>query len=191
MEIIKIIPENDYYALENIVAEYMSGTEWTKYICKNFPTAVVGYYLDSELIGYAYGLAHPGANGKTFTLDGIVIVEPYSAAGRGGKLLAFFERCVYSLGFCSIDVGSAGGYVERFYLKNGYKAMELKILVEGDDWKEKQMDAPFPVVEVQTQGEYTKLVISVTDYFAMNKDEITEHYGGVESFFVFEKKLGG
>jgi len=192
MEVVKIIPESDYNALENIITEYLpGGTEHTRYICKNFPTTVVGYYLDSELIGYAYGLAHPESDGKTFTLDGIAIVEPYNAIGRGGKLLAFFEKCVYNLGFFSIDVGSAGGYVERFYLKNGYKAMELKILVENDDWKEKQKGYPFPVAEVQTQGEYKKLVIIVTDYYTMNKDEITEYYGGVDSFFVFEKKLGG
>jgi len=191
VEVVKIIPKNDYAALENIVAEYMPGVEHTKYICNNFPTTVIGYYLDSKLIGYAYGLAHPEADGKTFTLDGIAIIEPHNATGRGGKLLAFFEKCVYELGFRRIDVGSAGGYVERFYLKNGYKAMELKILVEGDAWKVKQTNAPFPVAEVQTQGNYTKLVIAVTDYYAMDKEEITLYYGGVESFFVFEKTLEG
>ena len=187
MEMIKVIPESDYSALESIIAEYTPGTEHSKYICKNFPTTVVGYYLDSKLIGYAYGLA--GADSKSFTLDGIAIVHPYHAQGRGGKLLKFFENQVFDLGYRCIGLGSADGYVERFYIKNGYTPLELKILVEGDDWKEKQQGYAFPVAEIQTQGEYTKLVLAVNDYAAMNKDEITQHYGGVDSFFIFEKKI--
>ena len=120
-------------------------------------------------------------------MDGIAIVEPHNGVGRGGKLLAFFEKQVGSLGYGSISLGSADGYVERFYLKNGYRAVELKILVEhGAVWEN---HPAFPVVEIQTQGWDNKLVINVQDYFAINKEELRAHYGGITAFFVFEKVL--
>ena len=189
METVKVIPESDYGILENLVKEYLPGTDDIKSICRNYPAAVVGYYLDSALIGCAYGFASPWEGEKRFSLDGIAIAHPFNASGRGGKLLKFFERCVYDLSHRCIDLGSAGGYVERFYIKNGYTPIELKVLVEDDGWKEKQQGYAFPVAEIQTQGEYTKLVLAVNDYAAMDKDEITEYYGGVDSFFVFEKML--
>ena len=186
MEMIKVVPKSDYAALESVAEEYLSGAEEVKDICRDYPTAVAGYYINGELVGCCYG---KGGDDGYFSLEGIAIVHPHHAQGRGGKLIAFFENCVSKLGYTRIDLGSADGYVERFYLKNGYTPVALKILVEGDDWKKKQQDYAFPVAEVQTQGEYTKLVLTVDDYTAMNKDEITQYYGGVESFFVFEKIL--
>jgi GNAT superfamily N-acetyltransferase len=189
VEVIKIIPKEDYDEMKKIVEEYLTGTEEIKAICENFPTAAAGYYICGKLIGCAYGFASPWGVEAAFSLDGICIVHPYNGAGRGGKLLAFWEKRVYEMGFRSVDLGCAGGYVERFYLKNGYTPIELKILVKGGGWKEKQKNYPFPVAEVQTQGEFTKLVLAVKDYASMNKDEITKHYGGEDSFFVFKKNL--
>lgn len=187
MEIVKIIPKADYATLESIAEEYLGqDLAELKTMYDKYPAAFAGYYIDNALVGCCYG---QGGSDGYFTLNGIAIVYPYHAQGRGSKLLAFFENCVYKLGYIRIDLGSADGYVERFYLKNGYTPIALKILVEGDGWKEQQQGYAFPVAEVQTQGEYTKLVLTVRDYAAMNKNEITEHYGGVESFFVFEKNL--
>jgi len=184
-ETIQVIPPTDYSALATIVAEYLTGTENILEIAKKCPGTTVGYYLGSELIGTAYGF--PSEFDDGFSLDGIVVVEPYNAAGRGGKLLAFFEQQVAALGYSEISLGSADGYVERFYLKNGYRATELKILVpRGISWEN---HPAFPVAEVQTQGEYTKLVLRVDDYFAMDKDALTCHYHGEDSFFIFVKEL--
>ena len=185
MEITKIIPQQDYSALQSLVAEYLSEGDSILDICEKYPTTTVGYYFDTCLIGAAYGVASEFNDG--FSLDGIAIIHPYNGVGRGGKLLAFFEKRVALLGYASISLGSAGGYVERFYLKNGYRAAELKILVPpGTTWKN---HPAFPVVEVQEQGGYDKLVLAVADYFAMDKQELTRHYGGEESFFVFTKEL--
>ena len=60
-------------------------------------------------------------------LDGIAIVQPYNAVGRGGKLISLFEQCVSALGYKNISLGSADGYVERFYIKNGYTPVEMNL----------------------------------------------------------------
>ena len=188
MEAVKIMPESDYALLKQIVEEYLPGTspDNLKKICAKHPTAVVGYYIENKSVGVCYGLE---IDNESFMLDGIAIVEPYNAAGRGGKLIAFFEQRVSDLGYKSISLGSADGYVERFYLKNGYTPVELKIYVEGEAWRDKCKNFKYPAVYTQAEGERTKLVIKVTDYPAMNKKEITEYYGGTHSFFVFEKKF--
>ena len=139
METIKIIPADDYSEFESLVAEYLPGTsmESLRNMYTNFPSACVGYYIDGRLLGCCYGAGE--ADGH-FALDGIAIVFPFNAHGKGGALLAFFEKQVAALGYKRISLGSAGGYVERFYLKNGYTAIELKILVPpGEDWQKSRV----------------------------------------------------
>ena len=179
METVKIIPKSDYDVLKSIANEYLSDTNIEK-ICKHHPTTIVGYYINDTLIGVCYGMEIDSEN---FMLDGIAIVCPYNAKGRGGKLISMFEKCVFALGYKKISLGSAGDYVERFYIKNGYTPIELKIYVDNDNLK----DRKYPIAYTQQEGERTKLVINVTDYCNMNKREIEEYYNGTDSFFVFEK----
>ena len=58
MEIVKIIPESDYAALKQITDEYLPGTKLTDFekMYKQFPSAVVGYYIGDKMIGYATAL---------------------------------------------------------------------------------------------------------------------------------------
>ena len=190
METIKIIPESDYDALRQIVGEYLPGTKLTELdkMCERFPSAVVGYYIGDKMVGVCYGFEIDCEN---FMLDGIAIVQPHNAAGRGGKLISLFEERVSAMGYKNISLGSADGYVERFYIKNGYSPVELKIYVEGSEWEHKARDYIYPVAYTQQEGERTKLVIKVTDYCRMDKAEIAAYYNGADAFFVFEKSVRG
>jgi hypothetical protein len=188
METVKIIPESGYEVLRQITNEYLPGTNLGSLdeMCKNFPSTIVGYYISDKMIGVCYGFEIDSEN---FMLDGIAVVQPYNAAGRGGELIALFEEEVSKLGYKNISLGSADGYVERFYIKNGYTPTELKIYVDYSGWEEKSANYKYPVAYTQTEGKYTKLVIKVQDYYSMNQDEIREHYNGSSSFFVFEKRV--
>ncbi len=90
----------------------------------------------------------------------------YNAQGRGGALLRALEGEARRRGYAAVSVGSADGYVERFYRKNGYVPVELKIF------------APSGVT-----------VLPVVDYDAMDKRSLTAAHGGGHSFFVFRKEL--
>ena len=185
MELVMCIPNKDYQTLKHIAKAYLPGSEeGLAKALEKYPSAVAGYYINGKLIGCCFGFA---SGATSFTLEGIAIIEPYHAQGRGGRLLDFFEKRVRELGFESIGLGSAGGYVEKFYIKNGYRPTCLKILVEDDLWRRKQDGYPFPVIAEETQGAYTKLVIGAENYSEMDKDAIEDYYLGVESFFVFEK----
>jgi hypothetical protein len=188
MECVKIIPKSDYGTLKLITSEYLSGTDISDLnkMCENFPSAITGYYVDEKMIGVCYGFE---INYENFALDGIAIIEPYNKSGRGGKLIAFFEQCVSSRGYKFISLGSANGYVERFYIKHGYTPIELKVYVENNEWELKSKNYIYPVTYTQAEGKYIKLVITVVDYYSMNQKEIKEHYNGLKSFFVFKKQI--
>ncbi|MCL2363031.1 MAG: hypothetical protein FWC71_00020 [Defluviitaleaceae bacterium] len=189
----KIIPPSDYPRLHAIVAEYLPGTEAAALdkMCADNPFAMVGYYHEnechkSELIGVCYGGA--GKDGD-FSLDGIAIVHPHNAQGWGGELLAFFEAQVAALGYTSVSLGSADGYVERFYLKNGYTPTELKMYVTADCDPSSAKDASLPVSYTQPEGSRLKLVFSVDNYHEIDKASLCKHYNGSDAFYVFVKKL--
>ena len=115
------------------------------------------------LIGVAY--AEPRTRDE-LCLQGIAVVHPYNTQGRGGALLRALEGEARRRGYAAVSVGSADGYVERFYRKNGYVPVELKIF------------APSGVT-----------VLPVVDYDAMDKHSLTAAHGGGHSFFVFRKEL--
>jgi len=186
MEIIKEISNTDFNEFNAIVQEYLPGTDEDELVRKyNNNGIFTGYYLDSKIIGVCFGIGEDKSN---FSLSGIAIVHPYNMQGRGGHLLKYFEAVVKSKGYKNISLGSGDGYVERFYLKNGYKLQSLKILTENDMWKEKK-DHQFPITRIETQGQYTKLVIENIKYEDTDKRIICDFYCGSDCFYVFEKNL--
>jgi GNAT superfamily N-acetyltransferase len=174
--------------MEGIVAEYLPGTglgDLRKYY-DTCPAVFLGYYINGMLEGVVYGFeVEPGH----FSLDGIAMSWDYKGKGRGSRLIASFEKQVKALGCRKITLGSADGYVEHFYLKNGYTPVEMKILTLNPNWEAKSANCLFPVAYTQTQGEYTKLVIPVSDYHGLDKTAFTEYYDGVDSFIIFKKEL--
>jgi GNAT superfamily N-acetyltransferase len=99
-------------------------------------------------------------------LQGIAVVYPYAAQGRGSALLRALEEEARRRGYAAISLGSADGYVEHFYQKNGYVPTELKIFSKSG-----------------------VTVLPVVDYDAMDKPRLTAEHGGEHSFFVFRKEL--
>ena len=185
----KVIPPADYPRLYALVEEYLPGTsrDALDAMCAEFPSAVVGGYLEGALIAVCYGMAN---DAEDFMLDGICVEWDYMKAGRGGELLAFFEAQVRALGYTRVTLGSADGHVERFYLKHGYTPVELKVYADEGFCEELSAGYRFPVAYTQPEGARLKLVIAVTDYAAMDKEEIAAHYKGSDPFFVFTKRLG-
>ena len=113
-----------------------------------------GFWGAIAIIGVCFGYE---CRQDEFCLDGIAIIHPHNGLGKGGKLLAFFETQVAALGYKKISLGSADGYVEKFYLKNGYTPTELKMYAETNDWEAKSKGYKYPVAYTQQEGERLKL----------------------------------
>jgi GNAT superfamily N-acetyltransferase len=106
------------------VQEYLPGSELSKIKKRytKFGEAFIMAIADSRVIGAAFGWPRSldAQNDTSFTLDGIAVDVQYQKRGLGGRLLSEFEKTVSDYGFTKVSVGSAGGYAEHFYIKNGY-----------------------------------------------------------------------
>ena len=132
---------------------------------ERFPKGFVAIIKDGKVAGVAFGwlrsVEHP--DDDSFMLDGIAVRYDYQKQGYGKLLLSAFEKAAADYGAPSVSVGSAGGYVERFYIDCGYVPVQYKI------WEN---DAP--VIE--------KVFSGIEDYYAY------ERKNG-EGFVVMEKQI--
>jgi GNAT superfamily N-acetyltransferase len=95
-----------------------------------YPGLAIALTIDGTLAGVAFG--HPdGEDGAT--LEGITVDDAHTAHGLGSLLLARFEQAAADAGYRDVNLGSGGGYVEHFYLKNGYQQAEYMVIIPGGD----------------------------------------------------------
>lgn len=67
---------------------------------------------------------------KSFALDGIAVRYDCQKNGIGSRLLDCFEKAALLYGAKSVSVGSAGGYVEKFYTDREYIPQCYKLWVD-------------------------------------------------------------
>ncbi|MCH5349266.1 MAG: GNAT family N-acetyltransferase [Oscillospiraceae bacterium] len=147
MEQLKLIPLNEeidqrFYSL---AAEYLPGSDQSKMRerVKKFPQAFIAAVLGEQVIGVAFGwerkLDDPTDN--SFVLDGITIEEPYQKNGYGKILLKAFGEAAKKYGASVVSVGSAGGYVEKFYIDCGFIPLEYKVWEDGSPVVERSFNS--------------------------------------------------
>jgi GNAT superfamily N-acetyltransferase len=90
------------------------------------PELAIALEVDGAVMGVAFG--HPDGDGGA-TLEGITVDDAWTARGLGSRLLARFEQAAADASYRDVGLGSAGGYVEHFYLKNGYHQKEYMIVI--------------------------------------------------------------
>ena len=110
----------------SIQREYLEN--WTfDYLRNQFqkqPDLYVGSFLEGRgLVGIAYGVVNEE---KSAVLQGIAVRYSLWRKGIGSRLLRFFEEWVRKKGCRSVSLGSGEGPAEQFYLKNGYRPIEIK-----------------------------------------------------------------
>lgn len=134
MNIFPLTPEYEaaFYAL---AAEYLPDSDPARMrrFAQLYPRAFLALTVDGQLIGAAFGWPrrHADPSDDSFTLAGICIAWEHWRKGYGCKLLAAFEDAARSYGAAAVSVGSAGGFVEAFYLGCGYSPKLYKAWVDG------------------------------------------------------------
>lgn len=144
MEQVKIAPlaTDTEPAFYNLVEEYLPGSDpaQLKEYSKLFPKAFLVLLQDSEVIGVAFGwgrkLRFP--EDDSFVLNGIAVRYDHQRKGYGKLLLQAFEQAVKEYGAPSVSLGSAGGYVEKFYINCDYTPTEYKVWENGTPVVEKR-----------------------------------------------------
>lgn len=174
MERLNIIQDSDWITFLKIMKEYLPDTEVEVATQKReqYPIAFVGYYQENQLIGIAFGWPRKEElkNMQTITLQGIAIEWDYKANGIGSKLLRFWEQQVKAIGYKKAGVGSADGYVEHFYQKNGYQPICYKLFdSEGIAYE-------FPIRDA-------------LELEAFDREKVIKEHGGNQGFLVLEHEL--
>ncbi len=133
VEQIKITTVNDgnRNAFYSLVEEYLPDSEPERLMKyeKEFPKAFLTLLDGNEVIGVAFGWLRSieVPEDDSFELNGMAVRYDYQKRTYGKKLLAAFEQAAMMYGASAVSVGSAGGYVEKFYIDCGYYPTEYKV----------------------------------------------------------------
>ena len=129
-------------AFYRLVDEYLPDSDpiQLKHFYELFPKAFLVLLQEDEVIGVAFGwhrkLQVP--EDDSFVLNGIAVRYDHQRKGYGKHLLNAFEQAVKEYDAPSVSVGSAGGYVEKFYIDCGYIPTEYKVWENGSPIVEKR-----------------------------------------------------
>jgi predicted N-acetyltransferase YhbS len=125
--------------------------------------------------------------GEGVVLDGLAVDGTRTREGVGSLLLAAFEERVAAAGFSRVSLGSAEGYVEDFYLQNGYIPVEFQVTTAE---QEPPLDDSLEVVRFRETDEALVLnVASEHGYTQAEKERIRTLTAAHEVIFIFEKRL--
>ncbi len=121
---LKVLPKKDLKNFWEIQKEYSDkwDFDYLEEEYSRYSELYIGCYDGERLIGIAYGFVR----GNIVTLQGIAVIHERWRRGIGTKILKFFENRVKLIGKKTVGVGSAEGFVEKFYLKCGYRPVEIQ-----------------------------------------------------------------
>ena len=183
-----ILPTEQYAEAEKFAATYLgesAGDEFRECTETNPELTVACFAQGQELIGLCFGHAR---NASAVGLVGIAMHPDAAAHGKGGELLRFFEQGVLAHGYTTISLGSASGYVERFYLKNGYKPTEYLVYLPAGSRPPLEGLDVLRVREVDDQ-----VMINIRNesgYQPELKQALVECLGAKRAIYIFEKHIG-
>lgn len=152
------------------------------------PSLFIGAYDTESLVGICLGWPTEPA---VVHLVGIGVAPDRRGKGIGSRLLEQFERNAKALDMERITVGSAGGYVDRFYVNHGYSPS--KILVRGapESLPPQYRDLGYEVAEERTEDGILKLYLSVEQFDSEELQTVRETFRDEEAIYIMEKTLTG
>jgi len=146
----------------------------------------VGAYVDGEMVGHCLG--QPEDDGVVH-LAGISVANDHQRRGIGSGLLTEFEACAAALGVSRVTLGSAGGYVDRFYRERGYEPESILVRLPPDDVPENYRDLGYEIVEERMAEGVQKLYVGVDELDHAEVEGVRETFGDEEAIYIMEKDL--
>lgn len=152
------------------------------------PELLVGAYVEDELVGHCLGIPRSDVEVE---IAGIGIEPDYRRQGVGSALLSACENRVISLGYQRISVGSAGGYVDEFYLANGYAPESVLVRLDAEDVPVNYRAMGYEITKERTDNGTKKLYVAVDEYDPERVRKIREAFDDPEAIFIMSKELSG
>lgn len=146
----------------------------------------VGAFANGELIGHCLG--RPQSEERV-ELAGIAVAPAHRRRGIGTALLSAFEDRAAALGFQQIGLGSAGGYVDKFYVENGYspECVLVRLAPETDPSNYRNTD--YEISEERIEDGTKKLYVEAAEVDPTAIEEIRAAFGDSEAVHVMTKEL--
>jgi len=143
-------------------------------------------------IGVCYGCPlreeiHEDAH--TALLRGIAVIKEHSARGHGTQLLRYFEQQAANAGFHRVTVGSAGGYVERFYTKNGYRPVRFLVQLAVEDGGVAALRDKYDVAAERVKGTTRYVYVRIESLDESLRRRLREDSGVDEVTAIMDKDL--
>ena len=175
-------------------AEYLDDQPFEEFTAfyQRYPELFVGLFNDNRLIGICFGwpLSEQFPEEKEqIALQGIAVNSEFAAQGLGSKLLNFWEDQVANRGDRFISVGSAPGYVERFYLKHGYQPIQYLVYGREDSLAAALTDKGFEVVRTRRVGDSILVNIKTGRYDPDFRDALCRDFPIDEAIYIFQKEI--
>lgn len=183
------VPESDIENVRRLHDSYTASGESLETVRKwhrEHPELFVGAYEGGNLVGYCLGIQRTE---EAIELNGIAVEEAHQRQGIGTELLATFEDQVASLGFQRINLGSAGGYVDEFYLQNGYSPRSILVRVDVEDASGDYRAMGYEIAEERIDDGTKKLYIEVDEFDPAFVEEIRDSFADPDAIYILEKHL--
>ncbi|MXR19795.1 GNAT family N-acetyltransferase [Halobacterium bonnevillei] len=122
-------------------------------------------------------------------LAGIGVREADTRRGIGSQLLSAFETAAADAGFGRVSLGSAGGYVDDFYLANGYDPESILVRLHPDDVTENVRDLGFDILRERREDETRKFYVAPGGYDPERVEAVRSAFGDPQAIYVMEKRI--
>jgi predicted N-acetyltransferase YhbS len=150
------------------------------------PELVVCCRESSAVVGVCFGAPSVKGGGEA-ELRGIAVAAARGGRGIGPVLLERFEAAVGRAGYARIGVGSAPGYVERFYLCHGYELGEF--MVRMPPGVEAPETAELTILRRRAVDGYVAFNLAAAGYTPEATSELKRRLGAAEVICIFYKAL--
>lgn len=151
------------------------------------PALFVGAYDDEELVGYCLG--RWGDDGGA-ELEGLGVQPRFRRQGIGSRLVSAFEAQVAESEADRIGVGSAGGYVDRFYVENGYTPDSILVRIDPDCTPDDYGQFDFEVVDERREDGLQKLYVAAEEVNSNVISEVRGTFGDPSAVYLMSKQVG-
>jgi len=185
----KTIPDKDLDEVIKLHREYVDENVKSEEIMRayeKYSDLFVGCYHDGKLVG----ICIPDVLRGELYLKSMAVKHEYWRKGIGSKLLGLFEERLRGRGIKRISVGSAPiTWVERFYLKNGYKPVRILVRLKLSNPSRNYNNADFEIAESRIEGNHKIIYINEKRYDPEIRERVRKVLNAEEALYIFEKTL--
>lgn len=176
----------DFRRLHNTYVGRNESLETVRHWYREHPELLVGAYDDDQLVGHCLGI--PRSEGEV-ELNGIAVDQPYQRRGMGTKLLSAFEDRVSSRGFQRVSLGSAGGYVDEFYIENGYSPDSVLVRLDPDVDSQDYTEMGYEIGDERMDDGLKNLYVEAEEFDPGFLEEIRQVFEDPEALYIMSKEL--